>query len=205
MNRATADTIPEEDARRPGRPRSTTADSAILDAAFSLFAEQGFDGLTVDGVAARAGVGKATIYRRYPCKADLVIASLAQLVEQKAPHPDTGTVRGDLEAIGYGLLRVLNDTEAGRATPMLIADAARNADLERARREFVAARRRSCKAAVRRGIARGELRDDTDADLVADLVSAPIFYRLLVSGDRIDKSLVDAAVDVILRAFGTSS
>ena len=75
MERRDMTAIADPEARRPGRPRSTEADEAILEAAVDLFAEGGFDGLTMEGVAARADVGKTTIYRRYPCKVDLVIAA----------------------------------------------------------------------------------------------------------------------------------
>ena len=85
--------------RRPGRPRSATADQAILDAALELFVEAGLEGLAVEQVAARAGVGKATIYRRYPGKIDLVIAAARCLTSAVAPVPDTGTADGDLRAI----------------------------------------------------------------------------------------------------------
>ena len=73
------------EARRPGRPRSVEADEAILAAAFAVFAECGFDGMTVEGVAARAGVGKGTIYRRYPGKLDLIIAASQYFGQEREP------------------------------------------------------------------------------------------------------------------------
>ena len=100
---------------RRGRPRSEQADRAILDAALELFADAGFDGLTVEGVAARAGVGKATIYRRYPCKVDLVMASARFLTQVEAPQPDTGRVEDDLRATARGLVHLLTETAAGGA------------------------------------------------------------------------------------------
>jgi AcrR family transcriptional regulator len=182
------------DARAPGRPRSEEADRAILDAAIEVFAEAGLDGVTVEGVAARAGVGKATIYRRYPGKVELVIAAASALCEAEAPDADTGTVDEDLRVIGRNLVRLLSRTPAGRAMPQLVADAALNDELRVAHRQFVARRRERTVAAVRRGIVRGELRDDTDVDLVVDLIGGPIFYRHLVSGGRIDAAFADRLV-----------
>jgi AcrR family transcriptional regulator len=184
--------------RRPGRPRSATADQAILDAALELFVEAGLEGLTVEQVAARAGVGKATIYRRYPGKVDLVIAAARCLTSAAAPNPDTGTVDGDLRAIARGLVRLLTETEAGRAVAQVVAEVQRNADLRRAHAEFVATRREGTIDAVKRGMARGELRADTEPEMVADLLTGPIFYRHLVSGGRLDPAYADRLVDQVL-------
>ncbi len=185
-------------ARAPGRPRSEEADRAILDSAIEVFAESGLDGVTVEGVAARAGVGKATIYRRYPGKVELVIAAATALCEAEAPDVDTGAVDEDLRVIGRNLVRLLSRTPAGRAMPQLVADAALNDELRVAHRQFVARRRERTAAAVHRGIERGELRDDTHVDLVVDQISGPIFYRHLVSGGRIDAAFADQLVQSAL-------
>ena len=89
------DTGPAE-SRRPGRPRSEQAEQAIIEATLDLFGEQGFEGVCVEAVAARAGVGKATIYRRWPNKEELLLAALSSM---KSPIPEpTGSVRDDLVA-----------------------------------------------------------------------------------------------------------
>ena len=131
-------TTTDADARRPGRPRSAEADEAILEAAVDLFAEGGFDGLTVEGVAARANVGKATIYRRYPCKVDLVIAaSRSFALDGDDLPPDTGDTRGDLRALVDWLIAMLTTTPIGRALPMMVADRARVPELAEAHRALV--------------------------------------------------------------------
>jgi AcrR family transcriptional regulator len=118
-------TTTDAEARKPGRPRSAEADGAILEAAVDLFAEGGFDGLTVEGVAARANVGKATIYRRYPCKVDMVIAaSRSFALDDDDLLPDTGTTRGDLRALVGGVIAMLTTTPIGRALPSMVADRA---------------------------------------------------------------------------------
>lgn len=190
-----------QSARTLGRPRSAEADRAILDAALEIFAEQGYDGLTIEGVAARAGVGKATIYRRYPSKVDLVMAAASCLAQAATPEPDTGSVADDLRVLARGLVHVLTQTVVGRVVPQIVAEVPRNPELAAAYREFVASRRRVVIAALERGIARGELRADTDAELVADLGAGPIFYRHLVSGGPLDESVTDRVVDSVTAAF----
>ncbi len=103
--------------RRPGRPRSAQADEAILDAAIDAFIDVGWDGLSVEDVAARAGVAKTTIYRRYPARIDLILAAAERLAEEKGAAPDTGTLCGDLRALVDAYVGMLTGTRAGRAIP----------------------------------------------------------------------------------------
>jgi AcrR family transcriptional regulator len=191
--------------RPPGRPRSGAADQAILDAALAVFAESGLDGLTVEGVAARAGVGKATIYRRYPCKVDLVIAAARALTDAEVPKPDTGSVDGDLRAIVRNLVRLVTTTVAGRAVPQLVAEAERNDEMRQAHSQFIAGRRAGTMDALRSGIERGELRPDTDVDLVAEMATAPIFFRHLVSGRPLDARFADRVVAAALAPWRSRS
>ena len=167
---ATAD--PE--ARRPGRPRSTEADEAILEAAVDLFAEGGFDGLTVEGVAARANVGKATIYRRYPCKVDLVIAaSRCFALDDDDLAPDSGDTRTDLRALVDWLIEMVTTTPIGRVLPMMVADRARIPELAEAHRGLVAEKRARHRIVLQRGIDRGDLRADVDLEAVIDSYVGP--------------------------------
>lgn len=186
--------------RRIGRPRSATADQAILDAAIELFIELGYDGLTMEGVAARAGVGKTTVYRRYPGKVDLVMAAAERLSRQKGPTPDTGTLRGDLLALARGFRRMLT-TDAGRAIPATLAANARNPELALAHRSFIAQRRADSAAVVTRAIARGELGSEVDVDLLLDLLTAPLFLRAFITGQSLDDAYLGALVDGVIRAF----
>ncbi|HEX9506634.1 MAG TPA: TetR/AcrR family transcriptional regulator, partial [Acidimicrobiia bacterium] len=183
------------------RPRSVEADGAILDAAIEIFAECGLDGLTVEGVAARAGVGKATIYRRYPGKVELVVAATRCFTQAGEPAPDTGTTRGDLRALVEGLITMLTTTPLGRALPILVAARARVPELDGAYAEIVAEKRSRSAQVVRRGIDRGDLRSDIDPDLVVDVVVSPVFYRFLVTGAPFDSVFVEQLVDSTLRAF----
>jgi AcrR family transcriptional regulator len=186
------------DALRPGRPRSPEADQAIVDAALAVFAEEGFDGLTMEAVAARAGVGKATVYRRYPGKAELVMRAASCLSAAEAPAADTGSLAGDLRAIARSLVHLLTGTVAGRCVPELVAALPRCAQLAGEHQRFIAARRRGTVDAVARAVARGELAADVDAELVADLLAGPIFYRHLVLRGRLDRGYADRVVDAVL-------
>ncbi len=183
----------------PGRPRSPEADQAIVDAALAVFAEDGYDGLTMEAVAARAGVGKATVYRRYPGKAELVFHAAASLTESVAPAVDTGSLAGDLRVLARFLVQLLDGTVAGRCVPQLVAAVSRTPELAGEHARFVAARRDQTLVAVARAVARAEVAPDTDADLVADLLAGPIFYRHLVCRGELDVDYADRVVDAVHR------
>jgi AcrR family transcriptional regulator len=190
--------------RRPGRPRSTEADEAILEAAVDLFAEGGFDGLTVEGVAARANVGKATIYRRYPRKVDLVIAaSRCFALDGDDLPPDTGDTRADLHALVQWLIDMVTITPIGRALPMMVADRARIPELAEAHRALVEEKRARHRLVLQRGIDRGDIRSDVDLEMVIDAYVGPIFYRFLISDAPLDDVFADTLVGSVLRAFST--
>ncbi len=187
--------------RPPGRPRSAEADEAILDATLELFADAGLEGLTVEGVATRAGVGKATVYRRYPGKLELVVASLRAAADAASPPPDTGTIRSDLRELVDTLIGRLTRTAVGRAMPMLVAEAARVPELAAEHQAIVREKRGRVRAVVERAAARGDLREGVDADLVVDACVGPVFYRFLVTRAPLDARFVSAHVESVLRAF----
>ena len=193
----------DTETRRPGRPRSTQADDAILEAAVEIFAEVGLEGLTVEGVAARAGVGKATIYRRYPGKVDLVVAATRCFTQPRQAPPDTGTTRGDFAALVDGLIAMLTTTPLGRALPTLLAARTRVPELDDAYLEIVAAKRARSAVVIRRGMDRGDLRTDVDPEIVIDCYVSPIFYRFLITDAPLDAAFAAEIVDMTMRAFGT--
>jgi len=185
--------------RRPGRPRDARADEAILEAAAEVLAKCGPGGFTVDAVAARAGVGKATIYRRWPSRADLLLATANQAtIEIK--DPDTGSVRNDLVFVMSALAVKLRLTNVGRLLPALAAEAAVNPEMSRTLATFVEERRQPTRDLVVRGVERGQLPADTDVDLVMDLLGGPIFYRALVARRPVEPEVVEQMVDAVLRA-----
>jgi AcrR family transcriptional regulator len=187
--------------RAPGRPRSLEADEAILEAAVDVFAEVGFEALTMEGVAARAGVGKNTLYRRYPNKLDLVVSAVRSYTNVGAAPPDTGSTRGDVQAIVDDLVAIVTDTPMGRMLPILVATRTRVPELDAAYSEIVVAKRARSEAVVRRAIERGDFRPDVDVEAVVDAFVSPVFYRLLVTEAPLDEAFRAVVVDTVLRAF----
>jgi AcrR family transcriptional regulator len=193
--------------RRPGRPRDARADQVILDAAAQVLAEQGPAGFTIDAVAARASCGKATIYRRWRSRAELLLET-AELAAVEVSFPDTGSVREDLVTLLGGLARKMRDTAAGQLLPAVLAEAAVNPEMRETFAQFAHERRSRCYNVIVRGMERGQLRPDIDPDVVTDMLGGPIFMRVLFGHLPIDDGLVERAVDTVLedlRAEGTSS
>ena len=181
-----------------GRPRSAVADASILEAATELFCDLGYEGLSFEGVAAKAGVGKTTIYRRYPTKLDLVMAVNGCLSAGMMPEPNTGRLRDDLVVLARNFHAMLSQTDAGRAIPKVLAAKLANPELARAHEAFVAGRRDITIGVIRRGIERGELPSETDPTLIADLITGPLFLRVFVTGQPVTRRYIDALVDQIL-------
>jgi AcrR family transcriptional regulator len=179
-----------------GRPRSAAADRAILDAALHEYAANGFDGLCVDSVAARAGVAKATIYRRYSSKVDLVMAACTTIAEESVPVPDTGELRKDL-CLRLGALRDVFAT-IGPVMRRLVAERGDFPELDVAHERFVSERRMATRLMLERACGRGEIAPGYDVELVTDQLSAPLFYRLFVHGELVDDEYIDQIVDAVL-------
>jgi AcrR family transcriptional regulator len=190
-------------AERPqGRPRDARADRAILEATLELVAELGVHEFRTEDVAARAGVGKGAIYRRYRSKDELLTAAVAALVDEEIAVPDTGSTREDLLVLMREAVELYRGSLAGRLMPSLIGAMAQRPELARAVREgFLAGRRRALSEVLRRGVERGDLRPDIDVELALDLLGGPLFYRLLVTGGPLDEQLAEGVTDLILRGF----
>jgi AcrR family transcriptional regulator len=190
---------------RLGRPREERADRAIVAATLELIAEHGVRDLRMDDVAERARVGKATIYRRYRSKDELVTAAIAALVRE-IKVPDTGSTRGDLLGLMQGAVEVYSRSIEAAVMPSLVDAMSRDAELARAVRErFLAGRRAALRAVLGRAMERGDLRPDLDVELALDVLGGPLFYRLLVTGGPIDEELAEGVVELILRGFARSS
>ncbi len=187
-------------ARSPGRPRSVELDTAILQATLQEYADHGFNGMTIEGVAARAGVGKATIYRRYESKLALVRASMYASSEQK-PTPDTGTIEGDLRGLLVHLHRLVHDPVLGPALRHMTADSGTDEQLRAVLDEFLQHRRAGTKLVLRRGIERGELRAGIDLDLATDVLTAPIMLRHLMTHMPIDDAFLHSLLETFLRTY----
>lgn len=192
-------------AARGGRPRSEQAHRAILEAALRLVAETGYEAVSMDAVAAEAGVGKATIYRRWAGKEELILDALAGIVE-RITVPDTGNVRSDLlAAMRDAVAAYEGPAHPARVFPGLVSEMSRSPRLAGAvRGGFLAARREAVREVLRRGVARGELRADLDEDLALDFLAGPLYYRALVFGAAIDESLTVRVVDTLLTGIAAA-
>jgi AcrR family transcriptional regulator len=191
------------DPGRPlGRPRDARADRAILESTLELIAERGVYEFRTEDVAARAGVGKGAIYRRYGSKDELVTAAIAALVSEEIVVPDTGSTQGDLHVLMREAVGLYRGSLAARLMPNLVGAMAQKPELAHAvREEFLAPRRAALGEVVRRGVERGDLRPDLDVELALDVLGGPLFYRLLVTGGPIDQQLAVGVADLILRGF----
>lgn len=181
---------------RRGRPRNEACTGEILEAALHLVAEVGIAGLTMDAVARRAGVGKATIYRRWTSKEALMLDAWMSCVRKPAA-PDTGTLQGDLEALLGGIDSPLSDRELQRVFPQMIAAAKVNPDVADAYRAFVEQRRAPMRAVLLRGVERGEIDPALDLEVVQDLVIAPLMYRWIVTDAPIDEPMIRQVIATV--------
>jgi AcrR family transcriptional regulator len=163
------------------RPRSAESHAAIVQAALELVVEDGLRGTTIEGIAARAGVGKATIYRRWKTKEELFMEAL-KTVAFPLPDPDTGSLRGDVEAIiAFNLEHATRN--AALLMPRLMVEAADDPELFAVMQEvLVEPRREVLRTILRRGVERGEMRDDIDPEAAIDLLIGPFIYAVLVTG-----------------------
>lgn len=188
--------------RRPGRPMEERPRRAALDAVLDLIVERGITGVTTNAVAERAGISKATMYRRWPSKDALVADAIATLVDQEIAIPDTGTLQGDVHELLAEAVSLYSTPRAGALIPELVAGMARDSDLANAVRSgFLATRRDALDRVLQRAATRGELREDIDHELCLDLLGGVIFYRLLITGRALDQRLVDDLTTLILRAI----
>ncbi|MFC9436801.1 TetR-like C-terminal domain-containing protein [Nocardia sp. NPDC057030] len=186
-----------EDDAAPGsvRPGGRTARvrEAVLRVAGDLLAERGFAHLDLAEVAAAAEVGKTTVYRRWRTPTGLVTDLLVDMAEQSVAHADTGSLLGDLTANARLVAKTLTDPRQGRLFQAVIAAATCDEAAATALRRFYDVRLTEWSPCVERAIERGEAPPGTDARAVLSAVSAPLYYRLLASGDPIDDHAATAA------------
>jgi AcrR family transcriptional regulator len=192
--------------RAPGRPRDPEADRAILKATMELLAEDGFSGLSIEAVAARAGVGKTTVYRRWPSKIPLVVDALAHMKSPMAVRiPEGMTTRDALVRYLTMLTRAQGNEPNGRILAGLVDAMSRDAELaEAVRAGLVSGRRRVVFDLIERGIARGEIRSDVDVEVVADVLVGPIIMRTLITGKPITPRLARQIVTLALDGVGVA-
>jgi AcrR family transcriptional regulator len=196
----TATSPPPVPARPPGRPRDPEVDRTILEATIDLLVEEGFAGLSIEAVAARAKVGKTTVYRRWPSKIPLVVDAIAHI---KAPAsrvvPDDMPTRDALIRVLSELVRSHGSGSADQILAGLVGEMSKDEELaEAVRTALVAERQRHVIGLIERGVARGEIRGDVDAEVLADLLGGPIVLRRLITGRPVTPRLVREIVTLLL-------
>jgi AcrR family transcriptional regulator len=179
---------------------TTDISETILRTALEVLAERGVRGLTVEGVAARSGVAKTTIYRRWRSKEDLALAALVGMVDRQSQTPrNLGDTRAELIAFLMGVCWALDSTLVGRLVHGLVSDLASNPELARAFREQVIARRAAeLDCILERGVERGEIRPLARREIAMDLLFGALFYRLLLSGMPLNREFAEGVVDSFL-------
>lgn len=198
-----------DEAHRLGRKRDHTRDPEILDAAIAVLSETGYDAMSMDMVAARAKAGKATLYRRWPSKADLVLDAVSCMKQGQSrleDLPDTGTLRGDLVA----LIRPHSMEDAERKMRVmgaLVSMLSRDPDLAEAVNEAITEpRARLNRALIERAIGRGEVSPSVEVDTIAHISPSMTAYRTLVLRKPVDREFLIGLIDgVVLPALGLPS
>ena len=184
--------------RRPGRPRSEQAEQAIIEATLDLFAEQGFEGVCVEAVAARAGVGKATIYRRWPNKEELLLAALGSM-KSPFPEPKGVSARDDLVAIVEVMCADKADPRKARRYALLLGEGEKYPRLMKRYKETVVEPRRDViRAVIRRGIQTGELRADTDVEVAMLALMGAVLAQEKSADGTFDGDFAARVVDGLL-------
>lgn len=181
-----------------GRPRDASRDAALRTAALEVMAEVGYRALTMDAVAARARAGKATIYRRWESKLDLVIDTCTQLVQRNIPEPDTGSIDRDLGEFLRAFASFLTGP-VGKAAQALVGELPHEPDLASAFREsFLLPQRAVLRRIIERARERGETHADAPVDTIVELVGAGFIYRLMITDEPLDSRFVDRILNEAL-------
>ncbi|AWB43021.1 TetR family transcriptional regulator [Paenibacillus sp. CAA11] len=177
-----------------GRPRNMETQKSILNASYELLLEKGFAAITVEKIAERAGVSKATIYKWWPNKSAVVMDGFLSAASERLPIPDTGSIFDDILIHATNVTRFMTSRE-GKIIAQIIGEGQSDpalADVYRTR--YFQPRRLEARQLLERGAQRGELDKDLDAGLYTDLIYGPIFYRLLITGEVLNDEYVERLV-----------
>jgi AcrR family transcriptional regulator len=183
------------------RPRSEEARRRVIAAAIDLIVERGVANLSIEEVAARSGVAKTTIYRHWPERAALIIDTARSTFEH-VTTPDTGSLRGDLEAYFNHLTRADLSGKAGKLVPSLIDAAARDPEIEMLMERFALERQQPVLTIVEHAQERGELPHELDRDVVIGTVVGPIVFRKVLQRRPVDAAYIGKCLDVSLAGLG---
>ena len=190
---------------RPGRPRDPQTDQAILRAALKLLTDRGYAGMSVEGVASEAGVGKTTIYRRYASKEELVAAALGALRDDLGPLPDTGDTRSDIVEMIMQMRQAVQRGPGFGMIGALLVEETRSPELfELLRERLLHPRRDEALMVLRRGVDRGEIRSDVDLEVAVQAMVGAVFMRHIF-GVPESRSHIEQTVDVVWNGLAAAS
>jgi len=190
--------------RLPGRPRSEQARQAIFRSTLTLLQHTTFPELTIEAIAAGAGVGKATVYRWWPNKGALVVDAFASSTEPRLHFPDTGSVYRDMR-LQMNQVIALFRSRRGRIVAALLGAGQSDPELlEAFRQRFLRPRRQEAYKTLRRGIERGELPRNLDLDLVLDTLYGAIYMRFLIRHDELSESYVEQVCHMVLQGAASN-
>jgi AcrR family transcriptional regulator len=184
-------------ARRPGRPRSEKLRKAILKSALYLLKRTGFHDLSIESVAARAGVGKATIYRWWPGKADLVVAAFVSVAEEELRFPQIRPVEKAIHQQMRRWIHIFRSPLGQVIAAVIGAGQAEPEMLDAFRTHWVEPRRREARALLRQAIKEGHMRKDLDPDTILDILYGPLYLRLLIRNAPLAADFVDTVFAVV--------
>jgi len=190
--------------RRPhtGRRRNDAAKAAILDATFRLLSGPGTEALTIDAIAAQAGVGRQTIYRWWPSKGAVAADALARHARVVVPERDTGSFTGDLAAFFADSFAGLEDEGLAGRLRQIVAEAQHDEHVARVLADFTAVRRSALRAVLERGRNAGELSAEADLDMLVDMAYGVLYYRLLVGHAPLDEKAARSLAAELTRSAG---
>jgi AcrR family transcriptional regulator len=190
--------------RRPhtGRRRNDAAQEAILDAAFRLLSDPGTEALTIDSIAAEAGVGRQTIYRWWPSKGAVVADALARHARVVVPERDTGSFTGDLTAFFIDSFAGLENEGYADRLRQIVTEAQHDEHIARVLADFTAVRRAALRALLERGRDAGKLAADADLDMLVDMAYGVLYYRLLIRHAPLDERAARTLAAEITRPLG---
>jgi AcrR family transcriptional regulator len=173
---------------------------AVLAATAAELSERGFAAMTIEDIAARSGVHKTTIYRRWSTLSQLVADAAVEISATTVPIPDTGSIESDLREMARSIVALVTSESGGALVAALFSDAVRTPEVARLKREFYSARYELADIVVRRAVERGEISEKVSAADLLAAVAAPIYYRLLVADLPVDRSVADRAAAGALAA-----
>jgi AcrR family transcriptional regulator len=187
--------------RGRGRPRDPKTDERIIEAAAELLRQRGFERMTVDEVAAKAGVGKATVYRRWPSKDDLAVAAMERLYSVEMPQPDTGSIRTDLAESYRAVLAFVGSPQGSAYLKMSIAESVRDERIAALYRRATERAESQAREMYVRAMERGEIRTDVDLDCCVQWLGGLIAVRAITNRPLPTLEDVPRLVDLSIRGI----